>query len=58
MQANVSYQQYWLIQSFNSNSGDHDMSIPHIGTQEWVNSLGLSTDESWRVWSLGGQTTG
>ncbi|XP_062159462.1 serine carboxypeptidase-like 13 [Alnus glutinosa] len=39
-------------------SGDHDMSIPHIGTQEWINSLGLSTDESWRVWSLGGQTTG
>ncbi|KAF3942729.1 hypothetical protein CMV_030643 [Castanea mollissima] len=39
-------------------SGDHDMSIPHIGTQQWISSLGLSTDESWRVWSLDGQTTG
>ncbi|KAG7945026.1 hypothetical protein I3843_15G132300 [Carya illinoinensis] len=39
-------------------SGDHDMSIPNIGTQEWIKSLGLSTDESWRVWSLDGQTAG
>ncbi|KAB1212104.1 Serine carboxypeptidase-like 18 [Morella rubra] len=39
-------------------SGDHDMSIPHIGTQQWISSLGLTTDESWRVWSTGGQTAG
>ncbi|KAK4564666.1 hypothetical protein RGQ29_006661 [Quercus rubra] len=39
-------------------SGDHDMSVSHIGTQEWINSLNLSTDESWRVWSVNGQTVG
>nr|POE86358.1 serine carboxypeptidase-like 18 [Quercus suber] len=39
-------------------SGDHDMSIPHIGTQQWISSLGLTTDESWRVWSVDGQTAG
>ncbi|KAF3963198.1 hypothetical protein CMV_012387 [Castanea mollissima] len=39
-------------------SGDHDMSVPHIGTQQWINSLNLSIDESWRVWSVNGQTAG
>ncbi|KAK4564662.1 hypothetical protein RGQ29_006658 [Quercus rubra] len=39
-------------------SGDHDMSVPHIGTQQWISSLSLTTDESWRVWSVDGQTTG
>ena len=34
------------------------MSVPHIGTQEWINSLNLSTVESWRVWSVNGQTVG
>ncbi|KAL3745822.1 hypothetical protein ACJRO7_014864 [Eucalyptus globulus] len=39
-------------------SGDHDMSIPHIGTQAWINALNLTLDESWRVWSVDGQTAG
>ena len=34
------------------------MSVPHIGTQQWISSLSLTTDESWRVWSVDGQTTG
>ncbi|KAK9931523.1 hypothetical protein M0R45_018797 [Rubus argutus] len=39
-------------------SGDHDMAIPHIGTQEWINLLNLTVDEYWRTWSLDGQTAG
>ncbi|KAL6191825.1 hypothetical protein ACLB2K_038214 [Fragaria x ananassa] len=39
-------------------SGDHDMSVPHIGTQAWINLLHLTVDESWRTWSLDGQTKG
>ncbi|PRQ37049.1 putative peptidase S10, serine carboxypeptidase, alpha/Beta hydrolase [Rosa chinensis] len=39
-------------------SGDHDMSIPHIGTQEWIKTLNLTVDESWRTWSIDGQTAG
>lgn len=39
-------------------SGDHDMQIPNIGTQEWIKSLNLSMEESWRVWSVEGQTAG
>ncbi|XP_059453626.1 serine carboxypeptidase-like 18 isoform X2 [Corylus avellana] len=39
-------------------SGDHDMSVPNIGTQEWIRSLNLTVDESWRVWSVDGQTAG
>ncbi|XP_040996609.1 serine carboxypeptidase-like 10 isoform X1 [Juglans microcarpa x Juglans regia] len=39
-------------------SGDHDISVPNIGTQEWIKSLNLTTDESWRVWSVDGQTAG
>ncbi|KAE8125970.1 hypothetical protein FH972_020729 [Carpinus fangiana] len=39
-------------------SGDHDMLVPNIGTQEWINLLNLSVDESWRTWSVHGQTAG
>ncbi|RVW80665.1 Serine carboxypeptidase-like 18 [Vitis vinifera] len=39
-------------------SGDHDMSIPHIGTQEWINSLNLTLDDPWRAWYTDGQVAG
>ncbi|KAK9931514.1 hypothetical protein M0R45_018788 [Rubus argutus] len=39
-------------------SGDHDMQIPHIGTLKWIDTLNLTEDESWRTWSLDGQTAG
>lgn len=39
-------------------SGDHDMTIPHIGTQKWINLLNLTLSEPWRAWSVDNQTAG
>ncbi|XP_058069724.1 serine carboxypeptidase-like 1 [Magnolia sinica] len=39
-------------------SGDHDMSVPHIGTQAWIRSLNFSIVDDWRSWSVDGQIAG
>ncbi|KAB1204248.1 Serine carboxypeptidase-like 18 [Morella rubra] len=39
-------------------SGDHDMSVTHIGTQNWIRYLNLTNSEVWRVWSVDGQVAG
>ncbi|XP_050375360.1 serine carboxypeptidase-like 13 [Argentina anserina] len=39
-------------------SGDHDMTIPHIATQKWINMLNLTLNETWRAWSVDNQTAG
>ncbi|OEL26339.1 Serine carboxypeptidase-like 19 [Dichanthelium oligosanthes] len=39
-------------------SGDHDLLVPHLGTQAWVRSLNFSTVDDWRAWHLGGQSAG
>ncbi|XP_059636305.1 serine carboxypeptidase-like 7 [Cornus florida] len=39
-------------------SGDHDLSIPSIATQEWIASLNITLEQSWRSWSNNGQTAG
>ncbi|XP_047064987.1 serine carboxypeptidase-like 17 [Lolium rigidum] len=38
-------------------SGDHDMTVPFIGTQAWIRSLGAVVDE-WRPWYVTGQVAG
>lgn len=48
---------YLLIQTI-ACSGDHDLSIPHIGTREWIQSLNMSNDEYWQPWSVDGQVSG
>jgi hypothetical protein len=39
-------------------SGDHDLLVPHLGTQAWVRSLNFSIVDEWRAWHLGGQSAG
>ncbi|KAJ0967697.1 hypothetical protein J5N97_024614 [Dioscorea zingiberensis] len=39
-------------------SGDHDLLIPHIGTQAWIRSLNFSIVDDWRSWFFGGQVAG
>ncbi|RVW80672.1 Serine carboxypeptidase-like 18 [Vitis vinifera] len=39
-------------------SGDHDMSVPHIGTQQWIDSLNLTLADTWRAWYTEGQVAG
>ncbi|XP_072990306.1 serine carboxypeptidase-like 17 [Typha latifolia] len=39
-------------------SGDHDLVVPFLGTQEWVRSLNFSIVSDWRSWNFGGQSAG
>ncbi|KAE8008138.1 hypothetical protein FH972_004678 [Carpinus fangiana] len=39
-------------------SGDHDMVIPHVGTQEWIETLNLTIGDSWRPWFVESQVAG
>ena len=41
-----------LLQGVNAliYSGDHDMCVPHTGTEAWTSSLGLAQVEAWRPW--------
>ncbi|CAL5387370.1 unnamed protein product [Camellia sinensis] len=39
-------------------SGDHDMSVPHIGTQQWINTLNLTLSNVWRAWFVDAQVAG
>jgi len=39
-------------------SGDHDLMVPHLGTQAWVRSLNFPIVDDWRAWHLGGQSAG
>ncbi|KAL7199544.1 hypothetical protein ACSBR2_021770 [Camellia fascicularis] len=39
-------------------SGDHDMVIPHVAIEQWVESLDLTVDTDWRPWFVGGQVAG
>ncbi|KAL9828439.1 putative peptidase S10, serine carboxypeptidase, alpha/Beta hydrolase [Arabidopsis thaliana] len=39
-------------------SGDHDMTIPFLGTQAWIRSLNYSITEKWRPWMILDQVAG
>ena len=34
------------------------MSVPHIGTQQWIDSLNLTLADTWRAWYTEGQVAG
>ncbi|KAL6615448.1 hypothetical protein ACP70R_037718 [Stipagrostis hirtigluma subsp. patula] len=39
-------------------SGDHDLVVPHLGTQAWIRSLNFAVVDDWRAWHLDGQSAG
>ncbi|GLT98108.1 hypothetical protein SLE2022_156300 [Rubroshorea leprosula] len=39
-------------------NGDHDFTIPSIGTTQWIKKLNLTMVDDWRPWLLDGQIAG
>ncbi|KAI3841107.1 hypothetical protein MKX03_030759 [Papaver bracteatum] len=39
-------------------SGDHDMVVPHLGTQAWIRLLNYSIVDDWRSWWVDGEVAG
>nr|KYP37960.1 Serine carboxypeptidase-like 17 [Cajanus cajan] len=37
---------------------DLDMSMPHLGTQHWINSFNMSIHDKWHAWFVEGQVAG
>ncbi|XP_039140627.1 serine carboxypeptidase-like 18 isoform X2 [Dioscorea cayenensis subsp. rotundata] len=58
--SSVKYQHKLTSQGYRAlvYSGDHDLVIPHIGTQTWVRSLNYSIVDDWRSWFSSGQVAG
>ncbi|XP_039138561.1 serine carboxypeptidase-like 7 [Dioscorea cayenensis subsp. rotundata] len=58
--SNVKYQHKLTSQGYRAlvYSGDHDLAVPHIGTQTWIRSLNYSITDDWRSWFFGGQVAG
>ncbi|KAL5787345.1 hypothetical protein ACOSP7_004294 [Xanthoceras sorbifolium] len=36
-------------------SGDNDLVVPHISTENWISILNLTVNEDWRAWFVDGQ---
>lgn len=41
-----------------THSGDHDMVVPYIGSEEWTRSLGYKIIDEWRPWLSNAQIAG
>ncbi|OWM79151.1 hypothetical protein CDL15_Pgr003322 [Punica granatum] len=39
-------------------SGDHDMVVPYVGTEAWIQRLNMSLTTEWEPWLLEGQVAG
>nr|GMC89595.1 serine carboxypeptidase-like 18 [Ipomoea batatas] len=38
--------------------GDHDMVVPHVSTEEWIESLKVEVEDEWRPWFVEDQVAG
>ncbi|KAH7689846.1 Peptidase S10 serine carboxypeptidase protein [Dioscorea alata] len=58
--SNVKYQHKLTSRGYRAlvYSGDHDLTVPHIGTQTWIRSLNYSIIDDWRSWFSDGQVAG
>uniref|UniRef100_A0A2N9GEW9 Uncharacterized protein n=1 Tax=Fagus sylvatica TaxID=28930 RepID=A0A2N9GEW9_FAGSY len=39
-------------------SGDHDLNVPYVGTQEWIRTLNMTVSDDWEPWFVEGQVAG
>ncbi|KAJ9705313.1 hypothetical protein PVL29_003381 [Vitis rotundifolia] len=39
-------------------NGDHDLTIPNVGTQEWIELLNITVVNDWRPWLVDGEIAG
>lgn len=39
-------------------SGDHDLGVPYLGTQDWIKSLNYSVIDDWRPWMINHKLAG
>ncbi|KAK4252796.1 hypothetical protein QN277_014338 [Acacia crassicarpa] len=39
-------------------SGDHDLVVPHLATENWIKDLNITEEYSWRPWFVDGQVAG
>ncbi|KAI9095738.1 hypothetical protein K1719_026298 [Acacia pycnantha] len=39
-------------------TGDHDLVIPHVATEQWIKDLNITEEYSWRPWFEDGQVAG
>ena len=39
-------------------SGDHDMCVPHTGSEAWTRGLGLKVKQAWHPWKVNHQVWG
>ncbi|KAK7833076.1 serine carboxypeptidase-like 18 [Quercus suber] len=52
------YELYYTQDSASSFVGDHDITVPFLGTQAWIRSLNYSIVDDWRSWNVQGQVAG
>ncbi|XP_022572054.1 serine carboxypeptidase-like 15 [Brassica napus] len=60
IESSVPYHKNNSIQGYRSLifSGDHDMGVPFLATQDWIRSLNYSIVDEWRPWMVHNQVAG